>query len=146
MSRGVGDEQLDRAAAQLGQVEPADDPLTLLGLDTRQVERFGDDLLSAVGLVDDELRVDRDKRVVVALPEQQVGVRHEDPERVADLVRDAGRGCPMLASFSDLTSTSLVFSGVTILVFRRARVNAWSFGQDVQSACWVRVRVVKHCP
>ena len=55
-----------------------------------EVEQAGDDLLAAVGLVDDELDVGRHLRVVLAVLEQQVGVQQEDAQRVVDLVGDAG--------------------------------------------------------
>ena len=55
-----------------------------------EVEQAGDDLLAAVGLVDDELDVVGTSGVVLAVLEQQVGVQQQDAQRVVDLVGDAG--------------------------------------------------------
>ena len=59
-----------------------------------EVEQARDDLLAAVGLVDDQLEVVLDlgvAAVALDLLEQDVGLQQQDAERVVDLVGDAGR-------------------------------------------------------
>ncbi len=73
-------------AHQVGEVRGLAHHAALAG----EVEQAGDDLLAAVGLVDDELDVLGLLRVVLAVLEQQVGVQQEDAQRVVDLVGDAG--------------------------------------------------------